>query len=111
MVATVLLGVWLAVFLFIAVAEMSGGDVSGAQHLGEVALVLLLMLAAWRYPRAVGVLLLVLGALLLVLMLVRFETGPRPDGAEAVVWPIMGLLLVVPPLAAGWLLWAGRYQH
>ncbi len=102
--ASVLLGVPFTVLLVFAVGEMVGGELSGAQHLVQAAPLLLLLVAAWRYPRMVGLLLLGLGALLFGIWLIFFASEADPHGIEILGWVVSGLLLFIPPLAAGWLL-------
>ncbi len=110
--ALALLAVPASLLLLLAFGEMFGGDASGAQHIPEGAALVLLMAAAWRYPRVVGLILLSVGSLLLVawffLILSRGEES-GPDGAEILLWFAGGMALFAPPLIAGWLLFeAGR---
>jgi hypothetical protein len=105
--ASVLLAVPIALLLLFTIGEMTGGDLSGAQHIVQVAPLLLLLIAGWRYPRLAGIALLGLGVLLLVIWLVFVVV--EGERGEIVMWVGAGLLLFVLPLTAGWLfLKAGR---
>jgi hypothetical protein len=104
--ASLILAAPAAALLALAVGEMLGGDPSGAQHIAQAAPLLLLLAAGWRYPRAAGVVLLCLAPILLAAWLVfvvtRGESAPR--GLEILGWVATGLVVFVPPVAAGWLL-------
>jgi hypothetical protein len=104
--ASALIALPAVVLLIFAIGEMAGGDVSGAQHIPESALLLVLLVAAWRYPRPAGAILVGAGVFLAgvwIVLVVSREEG-TPGGADLIGWTIAGLLLFVPPVLAGWLL-------
>lgn len=105
-VALALLLLPAAFLLVFAFGEVAGGDVSGLQHVPEAALLLALAAAGWRYPRATGVVLLSVGAVLLALALaLNLARGNPGESAPAVMlWAGLFGLLFAPPLVAGWLL-------
>jgi len=83
---------------------MASGEISGVQHIPEALLLLLLAVAAWRYPRWTGIALLTLGPLLLGVWLVWIFAGGHTDRGNIAMWFAAALILFGPPLAAGWLL-------
>jgi len=119
--ATSLLAVPIFVLSFFAVAEMAGGEPSGAQHLVQAAPLLVLLVTAWWFPRQTGFVLLGLSVVLFVGWLVllgasllteTFEDWDAPIPVKVLVWTVAPLLLFVPPAAAGWLLLrAGRARR
>lgn len=103
--ACLLLALPAVVLLAIALAEMVGGDISGAQHLPEGGLLLLAAAAGWRYPRAVGAFVLAAGMAVLAAWLVFVVAGDDVSGRASLLgWVAVGLLLFAPPIVAGWLL-------
>jgi cytochrome bd-type quinol oxidase subunit 1 len=99
--ACVLLGLPAAILLFMGIGEMADGEVSGAQHIPEAAALIGLMLAAWWFPRVVGILLLMLGSLVFAGWLVLVIARGEFDAAALLVG---GVVVLLPPLVAGWLL-------
>lgn len=101
--AMTLLGVPVGLLLLMGFGEMGGGDISGIQHIPEAAVLLALMWAAWRFPWRAGEVL-IAGSMLLfgawLLLVVSQGNGNNPAWA----WTVAGLILFVPPLAAGVLL-------
>jgi cytochrome bd-type quinol oxidase subunit 1 len=98
--ALLLLAVPAAVLAAFAIGETAGGDVSGLQHVPEAAALLVLLVAGWRYPRATGAILLVLGSVLFAVWFVFAVANLNP---LAVV--VTALILFAPPIVAGWLLY------
>lgn len=93
--------------MVLAVGEMAGGDVSGAQHVVMAIPLFLLLAGVWRYPRATAILLVVFGLIMLVVWsLAAATTDIRRD--EIWVFILMVALFCVAPLAAGWLLWRAQ---
>jgi hypothetical protein len=105
LVASALIAVPAAVLIVFAIGEMAGGEISGIQHVPEAALLLLLMAAGWRYPRAVGATLAALGVLFFALWLFAMAIGGDPDfrGWGILLWVTSGLVIFAPPVVAGWL--------
>lgn len=103
LIALALLAVPAVVLLLFAFGEMFSGEISGVQHIPEAGLLVLLMAAAWRYPRGVGVVLLSLGSLLLVVWLI-WSARDGADVGDILTLVAAALILFVPPLLAGWLL-------
>ena len=100
-----LIAVPAAVLLLFAFGEMFGGDITGAQHIPEAAVLLVMLVAGWRRPRPTGVVLIVAASLLFVawfgwVLLLRDDEG----GTPASMWIATALLLFLPPLLAGWML-------
>jgi hypothetical protein len=104
--ASALIALPAVVLLVMALGEMLGGDLTGAQHIPEAAALLLLLAAGWRYPRVTGVLLLGIGAVVFVFWLVLLLTQAEPAfrGLAILMWIGVALLLFAPPLVAGSLL-------
>jgi len=86
-----------ALLLLFAVAEMIGGDLSGAQHLPEVAVVAAIGWAGWRWPYGVGMVLMLAGAVLAL----AFVLWLHPAGITLIGIAVMELLLFIPSIAAG----------
>jgi hypothetical protein len=84
-------------FLLFAVGEIVGGDLSGVQHVPEVAAVAAIAWAAWRWPFAVGMTLMIAGAALALV----FVLWLHPAGITLLGIAIMELLLFIPTIAAG----------
>jgi hypothetical protein len=104
--ASLLIGVPAVVLLVFALAEMLGGDRSGAQHLPESAALLALLGLGWRYPRVAGWLLVGVGSLLLVAWvgLIVLDEAREIETAELPLWVGTALVLFGAPLVAGFLL-------
>ncbi len=84
-----------------AVGESAGGDLSGLGHLVQAAPLVILAFLAWKRPRAGGLLLIGLGALL-VLWFLLFTNNPER---------IAIVLVFGPPIFSGLLfLMAARRQ-
>ncbi|MGE0601179.1 MAG: hypothetical protein AB7J35_17505 [Dehalococcoidia bacterium] len=106
-VAVGLLAIPALLLTVLALGEMVGGDVTGAQHIPEALALVVLAAAAWRYPARVGVILMVAGAVLLALWSLLALTSGGHDSPASLV--MVAVILFVPPLVAGWLLYsAGR---
>ncbi len=103
--ASALLGAPIAILLLLGLGEMAGGDVTGVQHLVEVVPLLLLLIAAWRWPRVAGIALVCIGSIVLLVWAVLAVTAS--ERASPTVWAIVGLGLFFPPLLAGSLLLRG----
>jgi len=101
--ALTLLGVPAALLLLMAFGEMAGGDVTGVQHIPEAALLLALAWLAWRYPWPAGTILVAGTVLLFAAWLVMVMTRGQ-DETPLWAWTLTGLVVFVPPLAAGVLL-------
>ena len=104
LVASALLVVPIVLLMILAVGEMVGGDVSGAQHVVMAIPLILLLAGAWRYPRATAIVLVFFGLVMLLMWsLAAATTDIRHD--EIWVFILMILLISGTPLAAAWLLW------
>jgi hypothetical protein len=90
------------VLLLFAIGEMAGGDVSGAQHLPEAAALLILLIAGWRYPRVVGIVLLSMGVTVLAIWLVLVVMRAEVERESLVFWVGSGVILFGLPVTAGW---------
>jgi hypothetical protein len=109
LVAVGILAVPVAGLLLLAIGEMAGGDLTGAQHLVQAAPLMVLLVAGWRYPRLAGIALLGIGIILLGIWLVLVVFLAEVERAAIVAWIVGGVMLFVLPLTAGWLfLKAGR---
>jgi len=110
--ASAVLAVPIVLLLLLTVGEMAEGDPSGAQHLVQAAPLVLLLIAAWRYPGAVGLALLCLSPLLLALWLVFVLTSGSPSqDTPLLIWVGVGFVLFAPPVVAGWLLLKAGRAH
>lgn len=106
-VAVGLLAIPAVLLTVLAIGEMVGGDMAGAQHIPEALALIVLAAAAWRYPTRVGAILMVAGAVLLALWSLMSLTADRHDSPASLV--MVAVMLFFPPLVAGWLLYsAGR---
>jgi hypothetical protein len=104
LVASALLAAPACVLLLFAIGEMASGDASGVQHIPEALPLLLLVVAAWRYPRWTGIALLTLGTMLLGVWLVWIFAGGHTGRGEIVGWFAAAVIFFGLPLVAGWLL-------
>ena len=91
--------------LLLGIGEMAGGDVSGIQHLVEVAPLVCLGILAWKRPRIGGVILVGLAALLAVLY-------PLAMGGHFPVWTLLtnDAILFGPAIVAGLFLLAASHK-
>jgi hypothetical protein len=99
-IALALLAIPLAVLALFAVGEVAGGDWSGLQHVVQALPLVLLALAAYRWPVAAGWLLVVVGAgimgLYVVLTYSRFELATIAVAEFIFAMPVVaGILLVL----------------
>ena len=101
--ALTLLGVPAGLLVLLGLGEMMGGNISGIQHVPEAALLLALLWLAWRYPWPAGTILVAGTALLFTLWLLMVTTRGH-DQTPLWAWLLTGLVVFVPPLAAGVLL-------
>ncbi|MBE7520026.1 MAG: hypothetical protein HS107_12350 [Thermoflexaceae bacterium] len=104
-VALALLLVPAAALLALGVGEFMEGELSGAQHLPEAALLVALGAAAWWRRRLAGIVLVVVAPLLLIawvswVLIIREESGNDP----VLPWLITAAILFLFPFLAGWLL-------
>ena len=101
--ASLLLALPMAALGFVAVAEVAGGDLTGSQHLVEAVPLLLILLAARRYPRTVGIALIALSISLFALWLVMLAAGVFDTAADTPVWVwlAVGMVLFALPLVSG----------
>ena len=93
------LGLQVAILLLFGVGEMTGGDLSGAAHLAEVAAIALLAILAWMRPLEGGIALFVAGAVYaasFVIQVVRFMPLPR----SSILSPAM-LIQGAPQMLSG----------
>ena len=93
--ALIPLALQVAVFLLFGVGEMAGGDWSGAGHLIQVALALILAYLVWMRPLEGGVALLAGGVLLAATMLTSASR------AEADAVSPAALILAAPLIVSG----------
>lgn len=83
---------------------------SGAQHVLTAIPLFLLLAGAWRYPRATALVLVAFGVIMLLVSSLGVATSDvRRD--ELWVLTFVVFVLVVAPLAAGWLLWRASASH
>jgi hypothetical protein len=93
------LGLQVAIFLLFGIGEMAGGDLSGAGHLLQVAVIVLLGILAWMRPLEGGVALFCGGALFVVDFIVGVVTsGPLPESGA--VSPAI-LIMAAPQMVSG----------
>jgi hypothetical protein len=91
------------VLLLFAFGEMGAGDLSGLQHLVQLAPLALLLAAAWRFPLAAGAALVAVSLLLAV----AYPFAVSVD--EPATIALVALLFFAPPLVSGVLfILAGR---
>lgn len=115
---SVLLALPMGVLVFVAVAEMAGGDITGAQHVIEAVPLLIVLLAARRYPRLVGIALIGLSSALFALWLVLLGVGAFDTAQDTSLWMWLaaGLVLFFLPFASGVLFllscspWPARFR-
>ena len=86
-----------AVLLLFGAGEIFEGDLSGAQHLIEIAVIAATGWAAWRWPFAVGQLLMLGGALVAVAWVLFLH----PNGVTLLSVAIVELVLFMPVVIAG----------
>lgn len=104
--ASLLLGLPAVLLIGVALLEIASGEPSGAQHIPEGALLLLVAAAGWRYPRAAGGFLVAVGTVLVAAWMVLVSQSENaPEGADIWLWILVGIVLFAPPIVAGWLLW------
>jgi hypothetical protein len=84
-----------AIFLLFGVGEMAGGDLSGAMHLVELAVTVLVGALAWMRPLEGGAVLAAAGGLFGVTLLTQ------ASGAESAVISPAILILALPQIVAG----------
>jgi hypothetical protein len=92
--ALVPLGLQVAILLLFGIGEMASGDLSGAGHLLQVAVVVLIGLLAWKRPLEGGIALLLTGAIALA----QFR-----DATAAI------LILAAPQIVSGALFLIGAF--
>jgi hypothetical protein len=92
--ALVPLGLQVAILLLFGIGEMASGDLSGAGHLLQVAVVVLIGLLAWKRPLEGGIALLLTGAIALA----QFR-----DATAAI------LILAAPQIVSGSLFLIGAF--
>lgn len=91
----VALAVPVAILLLFGIGEVAGGDLSGAMHLVELAVTVLVGVLAWMRPLEGGAVLSAAGGLFAVLLLRQGSIGE----GEAVTPAI--LILALPQIVAG----------
>ncbi len=96
-VACIVLGIPLAIFLVFGIGEMVGGDLSGAMHLLQALFVILLGVLAWMRPFEGGVTLCLCGVAVAGLFLFDLMVAPSPEGS--VLSPALIILALLPLLA------------
>jgi hypothetical protein len=95
-IGLMLLAIPILVLAAFAVGEVAGGDISGLQHVPELALLVLLGWLAWRRPLWGGAALIALSLICAGLYIFFFASG---FPLQTVVVTVA--LLFAPPLAAG----------
>lgn len=95
--ATIVAGLSAAVLVLFLVGETVGGDLSGLQHLVQLAPLVALIALGWRAPRLAGWLLIVIGALIAGAYLWMAEG----TNAGAVERALVGGLFLLPPVIGG----------
>ncbi len=90
------LGLQVAIFLLFGIGEMASGDLSGAGHLLQVAVAVLLGILAWMRPLEGG------GALFVgaILFIVSFMIGSTPPPELSVISPAI-MILAAPQIVSG----------
>jgi hypothetical protein len=85
-----------ALLVLLMGGEIAGGDISGIQHLVQIAPVIVFVLIAWRWPAIGGLLLTLCGIALLVLYFVL-----PPQGLPLAALILTAALLFAPAIMAG----------
>jgi len=98
--ALALIGLEAAFWLFMGVGEMASGDFSGVSHLAPAAILIALMLLAWRRPFEAGILLVAVSVVSALYFSRIMREGLRFDLAT--------LLVAGLPLICGVLLLAAK---
>jgi len=104
-VACIVLGIPLVIFLIFGIGEMIGGDLSGAMHLLQALFVILLGVLAWMRPLESGVILCLYGAVVAGFFLFNIIADPSSQGS--VLSPALLILALLPLLAGTLFLIAG----
>jgi hypothetical protein len=98
--ALILMGLNVAFWLFMGVGEMISGDLSGVGHFVPAAILIALMLLAWRRPLEAGVMLVAVGTLSAIYFSTRLTEGLGFD--------FVTIVMVGMPLLFGVLLLAAK---
>jgi hypothetical protein len=98
-----LLAIPVGFFCLFAVGEVASGDWSGLSHLVQAFPIVLLGLAALRWPTGAGAILLVVG-----LVVMTAYAAVTADRFEAATIAIVEIVLAFPVVSGGLLVLAGR---
>ena len=100
------LGLQVAILLLFGMGEMASGDPSGAGHLLQVAVTVLLGALAWMRPLEGGIALFLCGVVAAIGVVVAIvASGPLPEGA---VISSSGIIIPVPQIVSGMLFFIAR---
>jgi hypothetical protein len=97
-VACIILGIPLAIFLLFGIGEMVGGDISGGMHLVEALIVVLVGILSWKRPFEAGIILCLSSLALTGFFLSILLPNPANEGPTNF---FSLLILVLPTLIAG----------
>ena len=100
---SVLLALPMAALVFVALAEMAGSDVAGSQRLLGAVPLLLILLVALHYPRAVGIALIAMSSVLFAIWLLLLVPGVINTTQDTSIWMWLagGLVLLFPAFSSG----------
>lgn len=111
-IATAAIAPVVAVLMLFVVGEAGGGDLSGLQHVVQLAPLVLIVAAAWRFPTVGGGLLVVLSLVLSLVLIVGYPVWALDREISPPGIVLVEALLLLPPLASGLLfLAAGRMMR
>ncbi len=106
--ATLAGGVTAGLLLLFLLGEVLGGDISGLQHVVQLAPLVALLALGWRYPNLAGALLLAIGLALAGAYFLESRGGSVAAAERALV----AAIFLLPPILAGVLfLLAGRLRE
>jgi hypothetical protein len=97
--ALIPLGLPAAIYLLFAVGEMAGGDLSGAAHLLQLAVIVLLAILAWMRPLEGGIGLVVGGAVSAVSFIAGMAAA-MPSTEPTAVSPAL-MIVALPQIISG----------
>ena len=106
--ATAVAGVTLAMLSMFTLGEVFGGDWSGLAHLVQLVPLAILIALGWRFPYAIGLLLIGIGA---ALTLAYYMDAANSSIATSEKLLVGALFLLPPLLSGGFFMLAGNAQR